>query len=62
VIARSICPDFPENYVFTDPVRKKIARLQADYEDRPDIIRAVAAADVDPEVRSRLIQEFPEAF
>ncbi len=61
-IARSICPDFPDNYVFGDPVRKKIARLQADFEDRPDVIRAVAAADTDPEVRSRLLEEFPHAF
>lgn len=61
-IARSICPDFPDNYVFGDPVRKKIARLQADFEDRPDVIRAVAAADTDPEVRARLLEEFPHAF
>jgi len=61
-IAKAICPDFPENYVFTDPVRKKIARLQADFDDRPDVIKAVAAADVDPVVRGRLIQEFPQAF
>lgn len=61
-IARSICADFPDNYVFGDPIRKKIARLQADFEDRPDIIRAVAAADTDPEVRQRLLQEFPHAF
>jgi len=62
VIAKSICPDFPESYVFTAPIRKKIARLQADFDDRPDVIRAVAAADTDPEVRSRLLAEFPEAF
>lgn len=62
VIARSICPDFPDNYVFSDPVRKKVARLQADFDDRHDVIRAVAAADTDPEVRTRLLEEFPEAF
>lgn len=61
-IARSICPDFPENYRFEDPVRKKIARLQADFDDRPDIIKAVAAADTDPEVRRRLLEEFPAVF
>ena len=61
-IAKSICADFPDNYVFTQTTRKKIARLQADFEDRPDVIRAVAAADTDPEVRSRLFEEFPEAF
>lgn len=61
-IAVAICPDFPDNYRFADPVRKKMARLQADYDDRPDVIRAVAAADTDPEMRARLIEEFPQAF
>ena len=61
-IAKSICHDFPDNYDFEGTPRKKIARLQADYEDRPDVIRAVAAAETDNEVRSRLIEEFPEAF
>lgn len=61
-IALAICPDFPDNYGFDDPVRKKIARLQADYDDRPDVIRAVAAADTDLEVRNRLLEEFPGAF
>lgn len=61
-IAKSICADFPDNYGFDDPVRKKIARLQADFDDRPDVIRAVAAADTDLEVRQRLIEEFPDAF
>jgi hypothetical protein len=61
-IARSVCPDFPDNYDFGATLRKKIARLQADYDDRHDIIRAVAAADVDPEVRAALLEEFPGAF
>lgn len=61
-IALSICKDFPSNYNFDDAPKKKIARLQADYEDRPDIIRAVAAAETDVEVRSRLVEEFPSAF
>ncbi len=61
-IAKAICSDFPDNYVFTDPPRKKIARLQADYDDRPDVIRAVAAAETDGGVKRRLVEEFPEAF
>jgi hypothetical protein len=61
-IAKCICSDFPENYVFSDPIRKKIARLQADFEDRPDVIRAVAAAETDGEVKRRLVEEFPDAF
>lgn len=61
-IARAICKDFPDNYLFGDSVKRKIARLQADFDDRPDVIRAVAAADTDPEVRTRLLEEFPDAF
>lgn len=62
VIAKKICADFPDNYDFDSSVRKKIARLQADYDDRPDVILAVASADTDPELRDRLVAEFPEAF
>lgn len=62
IIAKSICEDFPDNYDFDSSPRKKIARLQADYEDRPDVIRAVAAAETDSDVRARLVEEFPDAF
>lgn len=62
VIAMSFCPDFPENYDFDASVRRKIARIQADFEDRPDIIKAVAAAETDAEVKIKLIEEFPHAF
>lgn len=62
VIAKSICSDFPDNYDFDSSLRKKIARLQADYEDRFDVIKAVAAAETDAEVKQRLVEEFPEAF
>lgn len=61
-IALAICKDFPTNYNFDDTPKKKIARLQADYDDRPDVIRAVAAAETDVEVRTRLVEEFPGAF
>lgn len=61
-IARAICPDFPDNYVFADPIRKKIARLQADYDDRPDIIKAVAAAETDAAMKARVVEEFPGVF
>lgn len=61
-IARAICSDFPDNYDFNAPVRKKLARLQADYDDRPDVIRAVAAAETDSDLRTKLVAEFPEAF
>lgn len=62
VIARAVCSDFPDLYDFDLPLRKKLARLRADFEDRPDVIRAVAAAETDTEMRILLVSEFPEAF
>lgn len=61
-IARSLCADFPDNYDFNAPTKKKLARLQLDYEDRPDVIRAVAAAENDAEMKELLVSEFPEVF
>lgn len=60
-VAKAMCADFPDNYVFDDPERKKIARLQADYDDRPDVIRAVFAAESDV-MKTRLLEAFPEVF
>lgn len=60
-IAKALCQDFPDNYDFEATARKKLARLQADYEDRPDVIRAVFAAEGDA-FKETLLQEFPEAF
>jgi len=60
-VAKAICPDFPENYLFDLPVNKKLARLRADYEDRLDVIRAVFAAESD-DMKALLMREFPEAF
>ena len=60
-LATLMCSDFPANYAFEAPTRKKIARLQADYEDRPDVIRAVFAAESD-EVKAVLVKEFPDAL
>lgn len=61
MVARQLCPDFPSNYDFTLAPRKKLARLQADYEDRTDVLRAVFAAEGD-EFKATLMQEFPQAF
>jgi hypothetical protein len=60
-IARSLCPDFPNSYSFTAPPKKKMARLQADFDDRPDVIRAVFAAESDA-FKAQLMDEFPDAF
>ncbi len=60
-IAKMMCADFPDLYNFDDPIRKKIARIQADFDDRPDVIKAIFAAEND-EMKARLLQEFPECF
>ncbi len=60
-IAKAVCPDFPANYDFALSPKKKLARLQADYEDRTDVLRAVFAAESD-DMKALLIQEFPQAF
>jgi len=61
MIAKAVCADFPDNYDFAMPAKKRMARLQADYEDRPDVIKAVFAAEGD-EMKAMLMQEFPQAF
>ena len=60
-IARQLCPDFPDSYDFAQSPRKKLARLQADFEDRGDILRSVFAAESD-EFKAVLMAEFPQAF
>jgi hypothetical protein len=60
-IARALCPGFPDSYNFAASTKKKIARLQADFENRPDVIKAVFAAESD-EVKAVLVAEFPETF
>lgn len=60
-IAKMMCPDFPDQYDFDASDRKKVARIQADFEDRSDVIRAIFAAENDA-MKNRLLQEFPEAF
>jgi hypothetical protein len=60
-IAKSMCPDFPDLYDFNAPERKKIARIQADFEDRGDVIQAIYAAEGDS-MKSLLVENFPEVF
>lgn len=61
MIAKTLCPDFPDNYSFDAPVKQRVARLMADYADRPDVIRAAFAAESD-EGKQIIVAEFPEAF
>lgn len=60
-IAKALCPDFPDLYDFDDPERKKIARIQADFDDHPDVIRAIFAAEGDA-MKARILQEYPDVF
>lgn len=60
-VARALCPEFPESYDFAASEKKKLARLQADFEDRPDVLRAVFAAESD-DFKQKLVAEFPQAF
>ncbi len=61
MVAKQVCADFPDNYDFNGSPRKRLARLQADYEDRTDVLRAVFAAEGD-EMKGLLLTEFPHAF
>jgi len=60
-IAHTMCPDFPATYDFAASPKKKLARLQADFEDRPDVLRAVFAIESD-DFKKQLVAEFPQAF
>jgi hypothetical protein len=60
-IAKAFCPEFPANYDFSAPDRKKLARLQADFEDNIPVIRAVFAAESDS-FKAKLVAEFPSVF
>lgn len=61
LIAKKLCPDFPDNYDFAASPRKKLARLMADFEDRDDVILAAFAAENDG-FKAQLQSEFPSAF
>jgi len=61
MVAKTMCADFPDLYDFTQPARKKLARITADFEDRPDIIRAIFAAEGD-DFKMMLVEAFPSVF
>lgn len=60
-IAKSIFPEFPDTYDFSDHWKKRLARIRLDFEMRPDIIKAIFAAESD-DFKTVLVQEFPEVF
>jgi hypothetical protein len=61
LVARAVCSEFPDNYDFIAPTKRRLGRLQADYSDQPSVIRAAFAAESD-EMKALLVAEFPEAF
>lgn len=61
MVAKGLCKDFPDDYSFSDHWKRRIAMIRLNYENRPDIIRAIFAAESD-EFKKLLIEEFPEAF
>jgi hypothetical protein len=61
IVAKTLCKDFPDDYNFSAHWKKRLAMIRLNYEDRPDIIRAVFAAESD-EFKKMLMEEFPEAF
>ncbi len=60
-IAKAVCPEFPDTYDFGMPEKKRLARIQADFEDRPDVIKAIFQAETD-DFRAKLVVEFPAIF
>lgn len=61
MVAKSLCKEFPEDYNFSAHWKKRLAMIRLNYEERPDIIRAIFAAESD-EFKKVLIEEFPDAF
>jgi hypothetical protein len=60
-MAKSICPDFPDTYEFSDHWKRRLATIRYLYETRHDIIRAIFVAESD-DFKKVLLSEFPEAF
>jgi hypothetical protein len=61
MVAKSLCKEFPDDYSFSDHWKRRLAMIRLNYENSPDIIRAIFAAESD-EFKKLLIKEFPEAF
>ena len=61
-MAKGFCSDFPTNYAFDAPQKKKLARIEADFvETRPDVVRAIWMAETDT-FKKVLEENFPEVF
>lgn len=61
MVAKMVCPDFPDSYDFNAPARKRLARLALDFDDQPQIIKAAWAAESD-DMKAAIQREFPHVF
>ena len=61
VVAKALCQDFPDTYDFGQQWKKRLANIRFNFEDRPDVIRAIFAAESD-DFKKVLLAEFPEVF
>lgn len=60
-IAKALCSDFPDTYDFSQQWKKRLANIRFNFEDRPDVIQAIFAAESD-DFKKVLLAEFPETF
>lgn len=59
--AKMICSDFPNEYDFNDPWKRRLALIRFKYERNYGVIRAIFASECD-DFKRVLLEEFPEAF
>jgi len=60
-IAKALCPDFPEDYGFSDHWKRRLATIRLKYESNHSVIRAIFAAESD-DFKKVLLEEFPDSF
>jgi len=56
-----LCSDFPGDYDFNEHWKRRLARIQLNYSDRLDVVRAIFAAESD-DFKRLVLEEFPAAF
>jgi len=61
MIAKKLCPDFPEDYNFADHWKRRLAMIRLNFEARADVIQAIFMAESD-DFKKVLLEEFPEVF
>jgi len=61
IVAKALCSDFPGDYDFNEHWKRRLARIQLNYSDRLDVVRAIFAAESD-DFKRLVLEEFPAAF